>query len=53
MLDWGFAGLVGGIGFGVVFAVLIILAGVIWLVGKIFGKTSTNKSEPRKNEKGN
>jgi len=53
LVDWEFAGLIGGMGFGIVFAVLIILAGVIWLVGLIFGKTSTNKSEPSKNEKGN
>jgi len=53
MLDWGFAGLIGGIGFSVAFAVLIILVGVIYLVRLIFGKTSTNKSESSKNGRGN
>jgi len=29
-VDWGYAGLVGGVGFGMVFLLLIILAILIW-----------------------
>jgi Na+-transporting methylmalonyl-CoA/oxaloacetate decarboxylase gamma subunit len=44
-VDWGFAGQIGGIGFGLVFAVLIILALVIWLTGLVLGKIGTGKAE--------
>ena len=50
-IDWGFAGQIGGVGFGAVFAILIILAVVIWLVGLGLSKTSTSKSEPGNKEK--
>ena len=40
-VDWGFAGQVGGIGFGLVFTVLIILAVTIWLVGVMLNKVNT------------
>ena len=43
-IDWGFAGLVGGVGFGMVFALLIILAVVIWLVGLVVSKAEKNKT---------
>ena len=50
-VDWGFAGQVGGTGFGMVFALLIILAIVIWLTGRLVSKTNTkNKSDD--NQKG-
>jgi Na+-transporting methylmalonyl-CoA/oxaloacetate decarboxylase gamma subunit len=47
-IDWGFAGQVGGIGFGMVFALLIILAAVIWLTGRLAnrpGKTDDKKDD--------
>ncbi|MCK4368539.1 MAG: OadG family protein [Dehalococcoidales bacterium] len=44
-VDWGFAGQVGGIGFGLVFAVLVILAVVIWLVGLVLTKIGAGKGE--------
>ncbi|MBA7697744.1 hypothetical protein ES703_106412 [subsurface metagenome] len=50
-IDWGFAGQIGGVGFGAVFAILIILAVVIWLVG--LGLSKTGKSEPSDKEKEN
>ena len=37
-IDWAQAWQVGGIGFGLVFAVLIILALVMWLTGLIISK---------------
>ena len=51
-IDWGFAGQVGGIGFGLVFAVLIILALVIWLTGLVLSKISTGKAEASDKKKG-
>jgi Na+-transporting methylmalonyl-CoA/oxaloacetate decarboxylase gamma subunit len=44
-IDWGFAGQVGGVGFGMVFALLIILAVVIWLTGVVINKISIRKGE--------
>ncbi len=44
-IDWGFAGQVGGIGFGLVFIVLIILAVTIWLVGVVLNKISTREAK--------
>jgi Na+-transporting methylmalonyl-CoA/oxaloacetate decarboxylase gamma subunit len=52
MIDWGFAGQVGGIGFGGVFAVLIILALAIWLVGLVIRKISPSKVETSDKKKG-
>ena len=37
-VDWGFAAQVGGLGFGLVFAVLVMLALVIRLVSLVVGK---------------
>lgn len=51
-IDWGFAGQIGGVGFGMVFALLVILAGVIWLTGLVIIKTSTSKSETSNKKKG-
>jgi sodium pump decarboxylase gamma subunit len=42
-IDWGFAGQIGGFGFGLVFVVLIILAVAVWIVGKIISKASAPK----------
>ena len=50
-VDWGFAGQVGGVGFGLVFAVLIILAVVIWLVGLVLSKIGAGKGEAEAEEK--
>ncbi len=44
-VDWGFAGQIGGVGFGIVFAVLIILAVAIWLTGLVISKIGTSKDE--------
>ena len=44
-VDWGFAGQIGGIGFGLVFAVLIILALAIWLTGLVLSRIGTGKAE--------
>lgn len=51
-VDWGFAGQVGGIGFGMVFAMLIILAIIIWLVGLILSKIGAGKAETNAKRKG-
>jgi len=42
-IDWGFAGQVGGFGFGLVFVVLIILAVAVWVVGRIISRVSAPK----------
>jgi len=51
-IDWGFAGQVGGMGFGMVFLLLIILAVVIWLTGLVIIKTNTGKEKTDNKEKG-
>ena len=51
-VDWGFAGLVGGIGFGAVFILLVILAIVIWLTGLILNRSSSAKTEAGDKKKG-
>ena len=51
-VDWGFAGQIGGVGFGIVFAVLIILAVAIWLTGLVIRRISTDKEETSNNKKG-
>ena len=50
-VDWGFAGQVGGVGFGMVFLLLIILAIVIWLTGLVLAKIGTDKAEVSNNRK--
>ena len=49
---WAQAGQVGGIGFGLVFAVLIILALTIWLTGLVFSKIGAGKAEVSDKKKG-
>ncbi len=44
-VDWGLAGQIGGIGFGLVFMVLIILAVAIWLVGVVLSKIGTREAK--------
>ena len=51
MVDWGLAGQIGGIGFCLVFVVLVILAIVTWLTGLVLSKTSAGKVEASDNRK--
>ena len=52
-VDWGQAFQIGGIGFGAVFLVLIILAVAIWLIGLVVSKVSAGKGEAEnKKERG-
>ena len=51
-IDWGLAGKIGGIGFGTVFVVLIILAIAIWLTGLVTRKIAASKDETTEKEKG-
>jgi len=51
-VDWGFAGQVGGVGFGMVFILLIILAVIIWLTGLVISKISSSKGETGDKKKG-
>ena len=51
-VDWGFAGQIGGMGFGTVFAVLIILAVAIWLTGLVISKIGTSKDGTSDRKKG-
>ena len=44
-VDWGLAGQIGGIGFGLVFVVLTVLALAIWLVGFVRSKIGSGKGE--------
>ena len=44
-IDWGLAVQIGGVGFGMVFALLIVLAVVVWLTGRVIIRTSTGKAE--------
>ncbi|MAE10964.1 MAG: OadG family protein [Dehalococcoidales bacterium] len=51
-VDWGFAWQIGLVGFGVVFAVLLILASAIWLTGLIISKTTAAGEESGDSKKG-
>ena len=51
-VPWGEAVQIGGVGFATVFALLVILAVVIWLTGLVRGKISTGKSETDSQKKG-
>ncbi len=51
-VPWGQALQVGGVGFGLVFAVLIILALAIWLTGLVLSKIGTGKAEASDKKKG-
>lgn len=52
VIDWGFAGQVGGAGFGMVFALLIILAVVIWLTGRLVKRNRDTGEKSDDNQKG-
>ena len=47
MVDWtwGQAGQIGGVGFGLVFAVLIVLVVAVWLTGLIVRRLVAGKKE--------
>ena len=51
-VDWGYAGQIGGIGFGMVFLLLVILMAVVILVGTIVKKVEASKNQPNGGEKG-
>jgi Na+-transporting methylmalonyl-CoA/oxaloacetate decarboxylase gamma subunit len=51
-VDWGFAGQIGGLGFGLVFVVLAILAVAIWLVGLVLRKIGADKGSASDQKKG-
>jgi len=51
-VDWGQAAQIGGVGFGTVFLVLVILALALWLTGLIFNKIGTGADEPTDTKKG-
>ena len=52
-VDWGFAGQVGGMGFGMVFFLLVVLAIIVWFTGMVINKLSAekNKNAEKKNIK--
>ncbi len=52
MIDWALAWKIGGIGFGMVFVVLIILAIILWLVGMVFRKIEAGKENTGGDKKG-
>jgi Na+-transporting methylmalonyl-CoA/oxaloacetate decarboxylase gamma subunit len=47
-IDWGLAGQIGGVGFGMVFALLIVLAVVVWLTGLAVIRAGKDESSDRK-----
>jgi len=51
-VPWGQAVQVGGVGFGMVFLLLVILAVVIWLTGLVLAKMSVGKSQADTKKKG-
>ena len=51
-IDWGFAGQIGGVGFGVVFILLAILAIFIWLTGWVNTIITLGKAEVSNKKKG-
>lgn len=50
-IDWGFAGRIGGVGFGMVFVVLIILAIAIWLVGLVVRRITNSETKTKDADK--
>jgi Na+-transporting methylmalonyl-CoA/oxaloacetate decarboxylase gamma subunit len=51
-VDWGFAAQVGGVGFGMVFVLLCLLAAIIWLTGVVVSRTVASESEEATSKKG-
>ena len=52
IVNWGQAGQIGGVGFGLVFAILIILAIAIWLVGLVLSKIKPSEGVTGDKKKG-
>jgi len=52
VIDWNLARQVGGIGFGLVFLVLITLTFLTWLFGAIAGRLGSGKDKTRDEQKG-
>lgn len=48
MFDWGFAGEVAGIGFGMVFLILTLLAIILWIVSKVIHRIETKLDKGHK-----
>jgi len=42
-IDWSYAALICVVGFGMVFAILLVLAFVIWLTGKVLNRINVDK----------
>lgn len=51
-VNWGFAFKVGGVGFGVVFLVLVILAVAVWLTGLVIHRFSPGEGKTEEGKKG-
>ena len=51
-VDWGVAAQIGGVGFGIVFTVLVVLAAVMWLMGLVFSKIDISEDTPSDGKKG-
>ncbi len=51
-VEWGRALQIGGVGFGIVFLVLIILAIAIWLAGLVISRIGIGKDETGDSKKG-
>ena len=51
-VPWAQAMQIGGIGFGLVFTVLTILAIAIWLLGLVVSKIATGKGETNNRKEG-
>ena len=51
-VDWGQAFQIGGIGFGLVFGVLTLLALVMWLLGVVIRRIDASEDETAKEGNG-
>ena len=51
-VDWGLAGQIGGFGFGLVFAVLVVLALAVWLLGLLLNRINSNSGKASSGKKG-
>lgn len=51
-IDWGFAAVVGSVGFGMVFFLLIVLGIFIWVVGRLLTKISAAENKNGDTKKG-
>ncbi len=51
-VDWGHAGQVGGVGFGIVFLVLVILSVAMWITGLVLRRIGAGKEAASDDKKG-